>query len=146
MKWRYLRNCCVWYKSIKKIFLPLLSEYIAISANWYFCCCQPSLGHTYHCVVGLLLLLSDPCAALAHLQLFQSTFKSCLTCSKPVMAIHATWNKSPSLYCGLQAFTWSDLSLCLTSFFIISSEFFIHLSWGQKVIKLVSFQGLEQHF
>lgn len=123
--------------------MPLLSEYIKIPAtSCYFCCSHPSPSHLSPlCWITAIAVVSLLCPCLPSSLLSQHPkwheAKSYLACLKPIMATHLTQNKSPSHYSGLQSFTWSGLLIMsLTSFSILSSESFIHVSWGQKGSKV----------
>lgn len=129
MKW--------WYKSIKKFFCLCFQNVlrlllIAISAAVSLVqATYPLLGWISAIAIGSLFCPCPP-SATAHIQIMSCLFKTYNGCP---------WHlekKSKALLWFLSLYLIWPLIASLTSLFIISSDFFIHVSWGQKVIKLVS--------
>lgn len=130
--------------------MSLFSEYIEILGTiCYFSCFYPSLLSLVFWITAIVVIfLFCPSSVLS-----QHPDDTKLNHVSPTKSVPISLWISPYPYCGLQAFMWPSLPIMtLTSFLcdcvhiyiislyiklIISSESFIHVSWGQESNKVI---------
>lgn len=129
MKWRYKsikKFFCLCFQSVLRLLLIAISAAVSLVQAIY-----PLLGWISAIAIGSLFCPCPP-SATAHIQIMSCLFKTYNGCPWHLI------KKSKALLWFLSLYLIWPRIASLTSLFIISSDFFIHVSWGQKVIKLVS--------